>query len=375
MTNEPHSLLAPSSKEWFYCGYAVRFLATKEEESNEQSEFGSECHALGEAYVRLRLNVVDYDSEPIDIEALKQSFKHYNEEMENLASAYADFIVNLMTLEEKRTGDKPLLFLEHTLDCSYAENTHGTADAIMVTNKEIVIIDNKTGFIEQNVVDGEELNSQLGIYGLYALKAFEDVYNISTVRLIIFQERLHHISETVLSKDQLINWEITRLLPAAEEALNPHAEPHPGSHCKYCPGRVWCRKRSEEALSEVGDMKEVSLMSEAEIEELLPRLEFIQDYCESIKAFALKKAVENGKKWKGYVLGHGVSKRKFSDESKVAKILTEAGFEVYQKDKLKSLSELEKLVGKARFKELVGIYIIKPEGAPVLVKETIKEGE
>ena len=120
MTNEPHSLLAPSSKEWFYCGFAVRFPATKEEESNEQSEFGSECHALGEAYVRLRLNIVDYDNEPIDIEKLKQSFKHYDDEMERLASAYADYIVNLMTLEEKRTGEKPLLFLEHTLDCSYS---------------------------------------------------------------------------------------------------------------------------------------------------------------------------------------------------------------------------------------------------------------
>ena len=84
MMNEPHSLLAPSSKEWFYCGFAVRFLATKEEESNEQSEFGSECHALGEAYVRLRLNIVDDDNEPVDIEKLKQSFKHYDEEMERL---------------------------------------------------------------------------------------------------------------------------------------------------------------------------------------------------------------------------------------------------------------------------------------------------
>jgi len=373
MTNEPHSLLAPSSKEWFYCGFAVRFLATKEEESNEQSEFGSECHALGEAYVRLRLNIVDYDNEPIDIEKLKLSFKHYDEEMERLASAYADYIVNLMTLEEKRTGEKPLLFLEHTLDCSYSPDTHGTADAIMVTNKEIVVIDNKTGFIEQNVMDGDELNSQLGIYGLYAMKAFQPIYSIQRVRLIIFQERLHHISETVLSKDQLLNWETTRLIPAAEEAMNPHAEPNPGSHCKYCPGRVFCKRRSEEALNAVKEEKPVELMTEKEIEEILPKLDFIEDYCESIKAYALKKAIE-GKKWKGFVLGHSVSKRKISDEAKVAEILSEAGYDIYQQNKLKSISELEKLVGRQRLNELIGIYIIKPEGNPILVKEK-KEGE
>ena len=374
MTNEPHSLLAPSSKEWFYCGFAVRFLANKEEEPTEQSEFGSECHALGEAYVRVRLNIVDYDNEPVDIEKLKKSFKHYDEEMERLASAYADYIVNLMTLEEKRTGEKPLLFLEHTLDCNYSPDTHGTADAIMVTNKEIVVIDNKTGFIEQNVMDGDELNSQLGIYGLYAMKAFQPIYNIQRVRLIIFQERLHHISETVLSKDQLLNWEATRLLPAAEEAMNPHAEPHPGSHCKYCPGRIWCKRRSEEALKAVEEEKKAELMSEEEIEQLLPKLDFIIDYCESVKAYALKKAVEDGKKWKGFVLSHSVSKRKISDEAKVASILTEAGYEVYIQNKLKSISELEKLVGRQRLNELVGIYIIKPEGNPILVKEK-KEGE
>ena len=41
-----HSILAPSSKEWFHCGYATRFLAVKEEETNDASEFGSECHTL-----------------------------------------------------------------------------------------------------------------------------------------------------------------------------------------------------------------------------------------------------------------------------------------------------------------------------------------
>ena len=192
-------------------------------------------------------------------------------------------------------------------------------------------------------------------------------------RSIIFQERLHHISETVLSKDQLLNWEYTRLIPAAEEALDPHAEPNPGSHCKYCPGRVFCKRRSEEALNAVKEEKPVELMSEEEIEALLPKLDFIIDYCESIKDYALKKAVE-GKKWKGFKLSHSVSKRKISDEAKVASILTEAGYDVYQQNKLKSISELEKLVGKTRFNELVGIYITKPEGNPILVKET-KEGE
>ena len=42
MPNEgKHSVLAPSSKEWVHCGYLAKFLATKEEETNDASEFGT----------------------------------------------------------------------------------------------------------------------------------------------------------------------------------------------------------------------------------------------------------------------------------------------------------------------------------------------
>ena len=61
-------------------------------------------------------------------------------------------------------------------------------------------------------------------------------------------------------------------------------------------------------------------------------------------------------------------------EAKVAEILSEAGYDIYQQNKLKSISELEKLVGRQKLNELIGIYIIKPEGNPILVKEK-KEGE
>lgn len=41
-----HSILTPSSKEWVHCGFSAKFLANKEEETNDASEFGTECHAL-----------------------------------------------------------------------------------------------------------------------------------------------------------------------------------------------------------------------------------------------------------------------------------------------------------------------------------------
>ena len=94
MPNEnKHSVLAPSSMEWVRCGYSAKFLATKEEETNDASEFGTECHVLAEAYIKHSLKIDDFDEKSVSIDELKSSFKHYDEEMETLTSGYANFVI------------------------------------------------------------------------------------------------------------------------------------------------------------------------------------------------------------------------------------------------------------------------------------------
>jgi len=319
-----HSILAPSSKEWVHCGFSAKFLENKEEETNDASEFGTECHALAEAYIKQSLKIDDFDEEPVSIDELKSSFKHYDEEMETLATGYANFVISQANYEEKRTGKKPIVFVEQLLDMDYAPDTHGTADAIIIAGDTLTIIDNKTGFIPVKVFEGNELNSQLGIYGLYAYKLFADVYPIKKIRLVIYQERIHNIDDQTVNIEDLLEWEVGVLRPAAKEAQNPNAEAVSGKWCKYCPGRNVCRQRSEDALS-INVEKKPELMTDAEIEELLPKLDFIIDYCASIKDYALKKAIE-GKKWKGYVLSESSTKRKINDEEAVKRILKEAGY-------------------------------------------------
>ena len=362
-----HSVLAPSSKEWIHCGFSAKFLANKEEETNDASEFGTECHALAEAYIRKSLGIEDFDGEPVGIEELKSTFAHYDEEMEALATGYADFVISQADYEEKRIGKKPIVFVEQLLEMDYAPDTHGTADAIIISGDTLTIIDNKTGFIPVHVFEEDgNLNSQLGIYGLYAYKLFADIYPIMRIRLVIYQERIHNVDDKTLDVEDLLEWEVAVLRPAAKEAQNPNAEAVSGKWCKYCPGKTLCRQRSEDALS-IDIEKKPELMTDAEIEAILPRLDFVIDYCNSVKEYALKKAID-GKKWKGYVLSETVTKRKISDEEAVKRILKEAGY-CPEVSKLMSISELQKLVGKARFNDLVGNYVIKPKGQPVLIKE------
>lgn len=361
-----HSILAPSSKEWVHCGFSAKFLTNKEEETNDASEFGTECHALAEAYIRQSLRIEDFDEKPVSIDELKSTFKHYDEEMETLATGYANFVIGQADYEEKRTGKKPLVFAEQLLEMDYAPDTHGTADAMIIAGDTLTIIDNKTGFIPVKVFEGKELNSQLGIYGLYAYKLFAGVYPIKKIRLVIYQERIHNIDDRTIDAEDLLEWEIAILRPAAKEAQNPNAEANSGKWCKYCPGRNVCRKRSEDALS-IDIERKPDLMTDSEIEELLPRLDFVIDYCNSLKDYALKKAIE-GKKWKGYILSESTTKRKISDEEAVKKILKEAGFNP-EVTTLMSISELQKMVGKTKLNNLVGDYVIKPKGQPVLAPD------
>ena len=178
-----HSVLAPSSKEWVHCGFSAKFLANKEEETNDASEFGTECHALAEAYIRQSLKIDDFDEKPASIDELKSSFKHYDDEMETLAAGYANFVVGQADYEEKRTGKKPLVFVEQLLEMDYAPDTHGTADAIIIAGDTLTVIDNKTGFIPVKVFEGNELNSQLGIYGLYA---YSGIKILSAIQAYLF---------------------------------------------------------------------------------------------------------------------------------------------------------------------------------------------
>ena len=372
MAKRAHSILAPSSKEWFYCGYATRFLATKTEETTEASEFGSECHLLAEYYIRQSLKLEDYDSESLlTADELKTSFKHYSEEMERLANGYANYVISTVDYEAKRTGEQPIVLIEQLLEMDYAPDTHGTLDCGIIAGDTLTIIDNKTGFIKVTPFDEtlNELNSQLGIYGLYAYKCYKDFYPIKNIRLVIYQERIHNISEYSITSEELEKWERERLIPAAKEALSEDPKANSGVWCRFCPGRNSCRKRAEDALEAVKEVNKPEFMTDEEIEAILPKLDSVISYIDSIKEYCLKKALE-GKKWRGYKIVESVTKRKLSDEDAVAKILTDNGYDPYAQKKILSMSELQKMVGSKQFNDLVGTYIIKPKGQAVLAPES-----
>lgn len=115
-------------------------------------------------------------------------------------------------------------------------------------------------------------------------------------------------------------------------------------------------------------LKDPDILSKEEIEQLLPLLDELVDWAGKVKDFALKQALA-GVEYDGYKVVEGITRRKIVDEDGAVKALTEAGYkpEILYERKLQSLSKLEALVGKKNFMPIVGAYVDKPKGAPVLV--------
>lgn len=78
-------------------------------------------------------------------------------------------------------------------------------------------------------------------------------------------------------------------------------------------------------------------------------------------------AVNRGKEWNGYKLVAGRSVRKYSSDEQVAKAALDYGYEDIYKKSLIGLTEMTKLMGKKKFDEILGEFIIKPQGKPSLV--------
>ena len=88
----------------------------------------------------------------------------------------------------------------------------------------------------------------------------------------------------------------------------------------------------------------------------------------------LEQAVE-GEEYPGWKVVEGRSNRKWTDEAKIAEILLENEYTkdvIYKPGELQGLTNMEKVVGKKEVAKLIGDYIEKPVGKPVLVAETDK---
>jgi hypothetical protein len=101
---------------------------------------------------------------------------------------------------------------------------------------------------------------------------------------------------------------------------------------------------------------------------ILTKADAAIDWLNDVKSYALKQA-EKGVDIPGHKLVEGRSNRKYANSDRVVEKLREAGVpdEVIFEKALRTITALEKDLGKKEFARLLGDLVTKPSGKPTLV--------
>lgn len=295
------------------------------------------------------------------------------EEMDQYTDIYVDFAIEQIE-EAKRKCPDPIIEVEHRVDFSrWVPGGFGTADLAIVADKELHVCDLKYG---KGIVVESENNPQLMLYGLGLLDEFDCLYDIETVKLSICQPRLESITTWSISSEELLRWAENELKPKAELAIAGEGDFQAGSHCVFCAARFTCRERARSNMDLAKhEFKEAPLLTENEIAEVLTKSAELSKWASDIFDYATAQAVVYGVEWPGFKVVAGRSNRKYADEAKVIEAAKNAGYEDIFKQSLLGIGDLEKKMGKAVFKEVLGDFIVKPDGKPTLVPETDKRNK
>ena len=116
--------------------------------------------------------------------------------------------------------------------------------------------------------------------------------------------------------------------------------------------------------------KSPGLVSFSELVKVLPTLNRISSWIESVFAFVSGEAINHGVPVEGYKVVEGRIKRIFTDTKAVIKAAESEGYTDIYKQELLTLTEFEKMMGKKKFAEILGQYVTKPPGKLALVPES-----
>ena len=356
-----HALLSASSAEhWLHCPPSARLCEAHPDKGSDYAAEGTDAHSLCEYYLKQALG--------LPAESPVEDLTWYNAEMENCATEYAAYVMELLETAKKTCAD-PVVLIEQRVNFSrWVQDGFGTADCILIADGTLNIVDFKYG---KGVEVTAENNPQMKLYALGALEIFDAIYDINTVRMTIFQPRKANISVYELTREELLEWAETELKPKAQLAYEGRGELSSGDWCRFCKVKAECRKRAEANLELARyDFEAAELLDDAEITDILGRVDALTAWASDVKEFALQQAI-NGKSWPGWKLVEGRSSRKYTSDAVVAVAVEKAGFDPYE-HKVLGITAMQKLLGKARFEELLAPYIEKPQGKPTLVPESDK---
>lgn len=385
---DKHAILSPSAAHrWLHCTPAPRVEAEFPETTSEYAEEGRLAHSVCELAAKKKFTVMNNRTYNSRLKKLKADPK-WDDEMLSTAATYVEHL----TEHAMRFEHAPYVALEVQVDITdYAPEAFGTCDCVMIGGDELIITDYKHG---KGVPVSAQDNPQMLLYALGALKLYRPIYGdmIRRVSTYIDQPRLGSYDGASMTVEELLAWGES-IKPKAAAAFMGTGEFAPGEWCRFCRAKAKCRARANQntALEDFKDciplgrsipmqaeydatgFKPSNCLTDEEIGALLVRAEGLVAWYNDLKEYALA-ACLNGKTIPGWKAVEGRSTRAWTDQDAALDALMAGGVEeaiIYDRVP-KTLAQLEKVIGKQRFGELVGGMIIKSPGKPALAAESDK---
>lgn len=364
-----HALLSPSSAHrWLNCPRAPRLEAQLPEKVSEYAKEGTLAHSVCEITAKKKFKKVKAAEYNKVMKKLKAN-PLWNDEMLHTAETYVEHLVE----RAMAFSAEPYITFEVGVDISaYVPEAFGRCDCVMFGGDTLVVTDYKHG---SGVPVSAVENPQMMLYALGALTLYRPIFGdaIKNIETYIDQPRLYSYEGWGCSAEELLAWG-EEIKPKAQMAYMGFGEFKCGDWCRFCRANGQCEAQATQELSAFDDFANVvggdpGLLTPEQMGSVLDRGQTLVMWYEAVKAAALTQVLA-GVPIPGYKAVEGRSNRAWTDQDKALDTLMAAGIDraMLYDSVPKSLSQLEKMLGATKFRELVGEFVTKPAGKPALAQ-------
>ena len=362
-----HAQLSPSSAvRWMTCPGSVRMCEGIPDTSSDASLEGTMMHTVASHCLSRGTDAAGYvgvtDPETGLILQAEQA---------QAVQTYVDTVRDIC----ETTGGK--LLVEQRLSIWHMtgeEDAHGTADAVILTMDELIVIDAKFG--RGVAVDAEE-NPQLMMYAAAAYVEHELAYDFRRVRMMIVQPRLNASPEWTIPVTEL-NEFMEEVQFSAELTRQPDAPLVPSAKgCQWCRAKATCPAITKTVMDDF-DTVVPETADERDLARIMANADMIEKWVKAVRA-EVERRLLAGEPVSGYKLVQGKKgNRQWADPDAAEETLKSMRIKHDQMYdyKLASPTSIEKLakagdVGPRQWAKIQDL-ITQSEGQPSVAPESDK---